>query len=179
METNHLPNKRLVALALFQLGGAERAIDTEDLAVKVAESFPGHFRWKKYPDQINLDQVRKSASRLLTEENPPLVSGGVRNGWMLTPAGLEWCSRTLGKATGADADWKALLYTSEAYTKFEQNRGDEITIHDLRRFLRVDEYTSARRHKERAQAVVNAAAGDARIQALVDYLRQRFPEEWS
>lgn len=176
-----LSGKQLVALALFRLGAAEHAVDTEDLAIQVSEIAPGRFSWRKYPEQINLDAVRQRAADLVRED-PPLAAGGVADGWMLTPAGMAWCAAALGVSgdgsAEADAEWKLLLSRTEAYRKFHEGEEEEITVHDARRFLRVDEYTTPRRRRERSQATVNAAAGDPALSALVVYLRARFPEEW-
>ncbi len=182
MSSANLSNKQLAALALFQLGAAERAIDTEDLAMKVAELAPGRFRWKKHPEQIDLEAVRLSVKNLLRDK-PAFVTGSMRNGWMLTPAGLSWCARMSGqqRAVGPDhgTDGAVLLRQTDAYRKFEQEKGEEITVHDVRRFLRVDEYTSTRRRKERVQAVINTAHDDQQLSTLVRYLQANFPKEWT
>lgn len=180
---SELSNKRLVLLALYELGGAERAIDTEDLAMKIAGLAPGRFTWKKYPEQIDLEAIRLVAKDMLRAD-PQLVSGGMRNGWMLTPAGMEWCKREIGPngaqpVEQAPSGQQAVLMATEAYQKFSNNRQDEITIHDARRFLRVDEYTSVRRRKERIQAVSNTAAGNDKLCALIEHLRSGFPEVWT
>lgn len=187
MDTTTLSNKHLVALALYDLGGAERAIDTEDIAMRVSQIAPGRFRWKKYPEQIDLEAVRLAVKDLARGEQP-LVSGGMRNGWMLTTEGLAWYARTGGAgvsvgrssqtdSVGNQGNTSALRQT-EAYRKFRNCHRDEITVYDLRRFLRIDEYTSVRRRKERIQAVLNAAAGDNELLGLIEHLRASFPEEW-
>src|SRR5205085_10442956 len=108
-------------------------------------------------------------------------SGSMRNGWMLTTSGLEWCAQALGappvQRTVGQLNGVAMLRQTDAFRKFHERQQDEITIYDTRRFLRVDEYTSARRRTERIQAALNAAAGDEEISALVAYLRSNFPQE--
>lgn len=180
MSSSNLSNKHLVAVALFQLGGGEHAINTEDLAVKVAELAPGRFRWKKYPDQIDLEAVRLSVKNSLRGDTP-FVTGSMRYGWMLTPAGFDWCIRSAAQDRTTNSqvtEGLALLRQTDSYKKLQQGQRDEITIHDLRRFLRVDEYTSTRRRKERVQAVINTVSGDQQLTALIVYLQQQFPEEW-
>jgi hypothetical protein len=78
----------LVTLAVYLLGGATAAIDTEDVAVKVNELAPGRFAWRKYPDQINLELIRVYLSAAKTRGN--YVSGSGRTGWTLTSGGLGW-----------------------------------------------------------------------------------------
>jgi hypothetical protein len=89
-----MPEKRLtrppsqaeiVTLALYRLGGAQRAIDTEDAAVEAHRIAPGRFSWKKYPDQINLELIRVFLSDAKKNE---LVVGSGRTGWRLTQRGL-------------------------------------------------------------------------------------------
>jgi hypothetical protein len=52
-------NHELVTLAVYLLGGDSKPIDTEDVAIKTNELAPRRFTWRKYPDQINIDTVRK------------------------------------------------------------------------------------------------------------------------
>ena len=47
----------MVTLAVYRLGGAQRAVDTEDVAVEAHKLAPGRFSWRKYPDQINLELI--------------------------------------------------------------------------------------------------------------------------
>ena len=51
-------NHEIVTLAVYLLGGESKAIDTEDVAVKANEIAPGRFNWRKYPHQINIENVR-------------------------------------------------------------------------------------------------------------------------
>src|SRR5689334_18326851 len=53
-----LSQAEIVSLAVYRLGGAQRAVDTEDVAVEAHRIAPGRFSWKKYPDQINLELIR-------------------------------------------------------------------------------------------------------------------------
>jgi hypothetical protein len=52
-------NYEIVTVALILFGGGTRSVDTEDIAVKANQIAPGRFAWRKYPDQINIDTVRK------------------------------------------------------------------------------------------------------------------------
>jgi len=182
MRGRRITGTRIAAVALLHMDGGERAVDSEDLAMKMAELAPGRFRWKKYPEQINLESVRSSVKKML-ETDPPLVSGGMRDGWMLTPAGIRWAMETPGVTStpvlASLARGAALLRQTDAWEKFARLTPEEITMYDARRFLKVDEYTSPRRRKERVQAISNIAAHDDDLGALVAYLRARFPEEWT
>jgi len=93
-----VPEKRLtsdpsqvevVTLALFRLGGAHRAIDTEDVAMEAHRLAPGRFSWKKYPQQINLELIRVFLSDAAKKKNDFVIGSG-RSGWRLTQRGLKW-----------------------------------------------------------------------------------------
>ena len=184
MASGKLTKRQSVLLALFIRGGASRAVDIEDIAVKSAELVPGLFRWKKYPAQIDLEGVRLCAKNLLTD-HPPLVSGGVRDGWMLTPSGLEQCSALLPllelepPASSDGGASRAEVRQTAAFVKFTTGAKRGINIHDIRALLKVDEYSTRRRRRERMQSLDNLAAGDQAIVALVAYARATFPEEWA
>src|SRR6266700_2295494 len=98
MTRKKITSKHIAVIALLQLDGSERAVDMEDLAMKMAELAPGRFNWKKYPEQIHIESVRSSVKKLL-EAKPRLAAGGVRDGWMLTPAGIAWAIQTPGVAS--------------------------------------------------------------------------------
>jgi len=80
----------VAVMALYLLGGATRSTDTEDVAVKCHELAPTLFSWQKYKDQINLELVRVSLSDAKKTKNGELVSGSGREGWRLSPKGLDW-----------------------------------------------------------------------------------------
>src|SRR5262249_58250391 len=84
--TTDLSQAEAVTLALYRLGGAQRAIDTEDAAVEAHRIAPGRLSWKKYPDQINLELIRVFLSDAKKNE---LVVGSGRTGWRLTQRGLK------------------------------------------------------------------------------------------
>jgi hypothetical protein len=85
----------VVTLAVYRLGGAQRAIDTEDVAVEAHKIAPGRFSWKKYPDQINLELIRVFLSDAKKDGNS-LVIGSGRTGWRLTQRGLKWAEKAAG-----------------------------------------------------------------------------------
>lgn len=180
--TKQSPNNReYVLIALFHLGGEEHAIDTEDLAMQVARLAPRRFRWKKYPEQINLEAVY-SAAKSLSRGASPLIVGSKRDGWMLTRLGIDWCiaskqDRTIAiSPSGARIDPRLFLRQTEAFRKYQSQ--EPLSVHDLRQFLRVDDYSSKRRRRERVQAVINAAGDDWELRGLIEHTRTLYPEEW-
>ena len=101
-----LSHSQVVALALFALGGDQRRVDTEDIAVKAHELAPGRFAWRKYPDQINLELVRVFLSDAKKPDSRALVVGSGRTGWSLTARGVKWAAsmKKHGAATHFDRD---------------------------------------------------------------------------
>jgi hypothetical protein len=92
----------LVVLALYMIGGGERVVDTEDVAVKVHEIAPGRFSWRKYPEQINLELVRVALSDAGKPKNGALVDGTGKSGWSLTAAGQRWGEAHAPRLLGRD-----------------------------------------------------------------------------
>jgi hypothetical protein len=80
----------VVVLALADVGGAGRWVDTEDIAVRARELAPAAFSWRKYAEQIDLDGVRVALYDAAKERWGRLVEGSVRSGWSLTAAGVAW-----------------------------------------------------------------------------------------
>jgi hypothetical protein len=107
--TKDVPQHLIVVLAVYLLGGAQRFVDTEDVAKKASELAPGRFSWRKYPDQINLELVRVFLSDAKKEAKGRLVEGSGRKGWTLTPEGLKWASET-----GADLSANELQRSESA-----------------------------------------------------------------
>lgn len=70
-----LSSHEIVTLAVFLFGGDSRCIDTEDIAVKANEIAPGRFTWRKYRDQINIEQVRAFLSDAKKAKNGAYLSG--------------------------------------------------------------------------------------------------------
>jgi hypothetical protein len=80
----------MVTIALYLLGGAQKAIDTEDIAIKAHELAPGRFSWRKYPNQINLELIRVFLSDAKKRE---YLIGVGRTGWRLSQKGLAWAKK--------------------------------------------------------------------------------------
>lgn len=80
----------LVTLALGELGAAEHAVETEDVAVKAHELAPTAFAWRRYPEHINLELVRVALVDASRGKAGPMAQGRGRGGWVLTDRGVAW-----------------------------------------------------------------------------------------
>lgn len=93
-----ITNKDLVLFALYEVGGAERYVNTEDVAHKVFQYPLGRqrYRWERhdYPDK---ERVARELRRLKDMKGNLFVKGHVNigakkdrlDGWMLTAAGVD------------------------------------------------------------------------------------------
>lgn len=158
--TNLFPKQFEVAvIALYLLGGAKRSVDTEDAAFECHQLAPSLFSWQKYKDQINLELVRVSLSDAKKQRNGALVSGSGREGWRLSPRGMDWIAgsghklipigqkelkRGQSKAGSIDTvrcqrERNRLLET-EGWKDWSMN--GTISARAAREIFRVNEYTS-------------------------------------
>lgn len=87
----------LVTWAVYLLGGDQKRIDTEEVAVRAFQLAPKRFSWRKYPEQINLELVRVYLSAAKKAEHGELLTGSGRTGWSLTRKGLAWLSSARSK----------------------------------------------------------------------------------
>jgi len=153
-------SSELAVLALYLLGGDQRPIDTEDIAVRVNQLAPGRFTWSKYPDQINLELVRVFLSDAKKGDSA-LVAGSGRTGWTLTAAGLRWAKTNAAELLKEDVSrerdgrvagsidqgrWRrerARVMATTAWAKW--SAGDRtITAREARDVFRMDLYAVAR-----------------------------------
>lgn len=170
-------NSDVTVIALYQLGGALRYLHLEDVALKAAELSPKAFSWKKYPEQVNLETVRLALKNELGVKNKRVL-GSIRDGWMLTPKGLSWCLDNASSGPNQSTTEQmhkeiARAKKTEAFSKMEANKVEEISDNDLKALLRIDEYFSARNRRERVASFANLAVIDSRLRPLLPTLKQR------
>ncbi len=94
-------NREIVTYALAELGGAERDVHLELIAVRAFEISPGAFRWDldEFAKFIDKDKVRVSLVDARKPKYGALVSTVARrhqniskttDAWRLTPDGVTW-----------------------------------------------------------------------------------------
>lgn len=84
-----LSNHEIVTLAVYLLGGDTQYVDTEDAAVKANETAPGRFTWRKYRDQINIENFRTFLSDAKKQKNGSYLRGTGKDGRLLSE-GCNW-----------------------------------------------------------------------------------------
>jgi hypothetical protein len=180
-------NHEIAVVALFLLGGRSGSIETEDVAVQMNILAPGRFNWRKYKDQIDIDNIRSSLRDAKKKRNGALVSGSEKEGWRLTQSGLAFL-----EASGEHLDIANLsrermgrqeiawarrernrLLHEPAFVKIKDQQIDEISQQDVERFFRIDDYVQGDARRQRLQRVVNLFADDPDLGFAVRTLAER------
>jgi hypothetical protein len=172
----HLSNVDIVTIAVYVCGGQSKAIDTEDVAVATAEIAPGRFSWRKYPDQINIEQVRRRLTDAALASKGGFVVGSHKTGWQLTNAGLRFCERTAQSVTGdlartpmnrAERNWafreKARLLTSKAYLIYQSEGAAAVSRSEAEAFFKLDEYIHGDARERKISRLLNTFQDDPQL----------------
>lgn len=169
--TEKLTRRLAALLALYDLGGSRRAVDTEDVAMRAAQVAPKAFRWRRYPEQVNLEAVRLA---LKDNKKEAFVTGGIRDGWQLTPAAVRRCEAFRGAAVSdPDAD---RIRRSAAFRAWKKDGAEIVTTPQVMDLLRVNEYFPTAKRRQRVVAFLNAVGGDTELSRFAAALQRRFPE---
>lgn len=180
-----ISQRDVVVWAVYVLGGDQRRLDTEDVAVKAHELAPGRFSWRKYPEQINLELVRVFLSDAKSAEHGGFIAGSGRTGWSLTVEGLKWATALQTKipslALDRDRAESRLASVDASRHKRERERlgsapawirwqsGDvHITRAEARALFRVDSYSDQSQLDEKVARLRGIFADDPLIVAFVD-----------
>ena len=156
--TSEVGQSEIVTLAVFMLGGAQRFIDTEDVAMKAFELAPHRFSWRKYPRQINLELVRVCLSNARKPDKGTLLRGSGRKGWSLTTKGNKWIeanlnlfecdfslgpnkSRRAGSVDAARADRESKRLQSSAAWRQWREDPRAVRATQAKEIFRIDSYT--------------------------------------
>jgi len=180
-----------VVLAVGLVGGRSESIDTEDVAVKADEIAPGRFTWRKYKNQINIDNVRWALLDAKKAENGGYITGSAKDGWQLTPAGARFCNGTskllknldLSRERGdrKEEAWarreRARLLNEEAYRRFTHGKARHIPLGEVERFFRVDDYIVGEAREARLRRIPNLFGQDPKlgkaVQTFAEMLNNR------
>lgn len=185
-----LANHEVVTIVVYLLRGQLSAIDTEDIAIKAAEIAPGRFSWRKYPDQINLDAVRKRLWDACREDKGGYLVGSEKDGWRVTEKGVEFAS---GKLEGLglqgaqmpmtlrEKQWRGRererMLASEAFNVFEEGNVEELTKSDAYSFFRIDEHVGKEARRARVERALVFFGDDEDLGSLVRKLADLVVEE--
>jgi len=103
MNKAELSNAEIVVYVIFKLGGNEKKIHTEHIAMECFKVAKERFSWrlpeyKEYPDKQHVREALKDAKyfkegRLITGRSGVGAKDKEVDGWMLTPEGARWIVR--------------------------------------------------------------------------------------
>lgn len=176
-----------VTLALYGLGGADRAVDTEDIAVHAAQLAPGMFSWQKYPDRIDKELVRVALSDARLKKGY-VVGSHDKGGWVLTPAGQAFARLTgerngdgeSGHRRGRDDQQlrreKVRMLTSRAFERFAKGATSDITDDEADAFFRLNLYVRGQARERKIARIQNQFGSDPELGELVRQLAARAKE---
>jgi hypothetical protein len=185
--TKSASQTEVVTLATYLLGGAQRAIDTEDIAVEAQRLAPGRFSWRKYPDQINLELVRVYLSDAKKSDKGELLIGSGRTGWRLTQRGLKWAqraaqnikniktSRTRAQSRSGSIDeqrWRrerSRIQATRAWMMWIEGKRD-IPQADAKAIFRIDSYAKGDLREAKITRVRSLFLEDEELGPFLDHL---------
>ena len=86
-----IKNIELVTIALYEIGGATKSQDTEDIAIKADQIDNERFKWKnkKYKKYIDKGLILESLKAAKNRAIGSFLTGNDDKGWILTPGGLK------------------------------------------------------------------------------------------
>jgi hypothetical protein len=179
-----LTQVELVTWAVYLLGGAQKRVDTEDVAIKVFSLAPKRFSWRKYPDQINLELVRVYLSDAKGVERGELLVGSGRTGWSLTRKGLTWvraagaelserhqvASDRQSRAGSIDANRRARerkrILSMPAWSRWA-NEDRSVVVDEAREVFRIDSYSTSSVREAKMTRMRAMFSGDEQISAFL------------
>ena len=179
----------VVALAAYLAGADGRRIDTEDIAKKADEIAPGRFTWRKYKDQISLEDVYKHLWDLTKPDKGAYVTGSKKEGWLLTDAGISFAEKNVSRSAASTRErrtyqeekWirreRVRMLGEAAYQKLQQGRAAEVSALEAERFFRIDDYVVGLARGERLRRIVSVFRDDKDLAAIVKQLAALVPEK--
>lgn len=176
-----------MTLAVYLLGGRDRFVDTEDVAMKTHELSPGRFSWRKYPEQINLELVRVRLSEAKSEAHGALIRGSTPRGWTLTAKGLEWASSVSvdpamlepdlrsARMRGGSVDAqrsdreRARIVACSAWAKWP-HQANEISPREAQEVFRIDSYATDELQLTKIDRLRKRLSGDPVVTEFIEHL---------
>jgi hypothetical protein len=180
-------NHEIVVLALYLLGGESGPVDTEDIAVKANEIAPGRFSWRKFPDQINIDTVRKRLWDAMKTEKGALLVGSEKDGWVLTENGMRFGQQNSKTVMGDMPPKERLslrekqrrrveydrILAHETFAKAKLSGIGSITPQEAEAFFRIDDYVIGAARQRKVQRLLNAFCSDPEISSIIKRLSEK------
>jgi len=184
------PNIEIVTLAVYLLGGESRYVDTEDIAIKSNELAPGRFAWRKYPEQINIENVRRHLS-FAKDTKMDFLLGSHREGWLLSKKGLKFSKKRVKDLKDTDLFpsplnsekilWqcreKTRMLASMAFEKVSNNNTEAITVQDAEAFFRVDDYVTGEKRARKLARIIKNFGHDPDLSKAIKIISKKVEQK--
>lgn len=175
-------NHEIVTIAVYLLGGDSEYVDTEDIAVKASKLAPQRFAWRKYPQQISLDAVRKRLWDAQKSEKGAYLIGSEKTGWSLTAKGVAFAKENLAllgvpnltrrPLSQREKRWttneRARMLSTPLYRQGKQQEVAEISFQEAERFMNLNDYITGKARERRIERVVNLFRDDPELGPIID-----------
>lgn len=185
-----LAHHEVLALAMLNLGGESRFVDTEYIAVEANRIAPGRFRWVHFPDQINIHNIKSCLWKSKSAETGYLVLGSDKRGWMLTEKGAGLAVKLASQLPGVfpaisrqddkSDKWKiverARLINSDAYKRFIDGGAEETTRSEVEAFFRLNDYVTGDVREKKIVRLLNAFGIDPDLGNAVKALAKKLQQ---
>ncbi len=169
-----LSNHQIVVIAAYLAGADSDRVDTEDIAVRANQIAPGRFTWRKYPEQINIDTVRKRLWDACKEGKGAYMHGSEREGWLLTESGVAFARKNATAVVGEkkraslkERAWlkteRARLLATDAFRKYRLRKSSAVTLREAEGFFRIDNYVTGEAREAKMLRILNAFADDEEV----------------
>ena len=179
---SELSNVEVLVLVVHDLGGQERPVDTEDVAVRAREVAPQRFSLLKYPDQVDIERVRKRLSDAKKADQGGMLAGSFKHGWHLTPAGLDWAEQSAHMLKSPDSSLDrtstdqqtarklrvetARLVALDAWAKY--STGDPVSTREAEAVFRLTPYVAQVRREQIIDSTRNLFRHDEQLGPFVE-----------
>lgn len=139
-------NMDVVLYALFQLGGHERKVHTEEIAFRAYELAKERFSWRleqfrqfpdKDPARHALEDAARPKSELVRGRSGTAMSGKGADGWMFTIAGVAWIKENQARIERALGNVRSETRPKEAERFVRRIRGEAL----FKKFIKGDTLT--------------------------------------
>jgi len=189
MQIKSFASYEIALIALYLLGGETKVIDTEDIAFKINKLAPGRFTWLKYPDQINIENIRHLLQNAKEKKDGGFLIGSQRKGWLLNEQGVAFAKKYLKEIEGSDLSraplskeeirWnnreKIRMLSHAIMSKINAQGIDNITTQEAESFFRVDDYVTGAARQKKIARILNTFRDDPDIGQIVITLSERVP----
>ena len=183
-----IKNIELVTIALYEIGGATKSKETEDIAVKADEIDTERFKWKnkKYKSFIDKSLILESLKAAKNRAIGSFLSGNDDKGWILTSTGLKFSKNSKNLFSGLIIRKKRLtkieknyllreeyrIVNSDAYNKYINNQKKEITTNDLKKLFKIDDYTTLKDLEKRIVKLLDNFPEKHKVYQIINNYRE-------